>query len=146
MEKANFHKIFRMLKILTERAKTREGKQKVEMEFNEKLKASKGIDGLINKLRVMYRYFMDPEVPIYKKAIIGAILLYFINPMDVIPDIVPVGGFIDDTVLILYGWNLLKGELDKYIDAKRSGVVNEDGEVISDVDYTVDESKSDESR
>lgn|GEM_PF-2272742 len=137
MGKFYFKNIKYILRTLIKKARTEAGQKEIRMNFDEKLKNSKGIDGIIKKLKVMYYYFMDPEVPIYKKAIIGAVLLYFINPADVIPDIVPLSGFIDDTFVVVYGWNLLKNELEQYIETKRSGVVDQDGEVILDVEYTV---------
>lgn len=41
----------------------------------------------------------DPNVPMSKKATIGAALLYFISPLDLIPDFLP-GGYLDDAAVI----------------------------------------------
>jgi uncharacterized membrane protein YkvA (DUF1232 family) len=139
MRRVNMRSIARILRGLMRKARTEAGRKEIRFKFNDKLKSSKGIEGIIDKLKIMYNYFFDPEVSIYKKLIIGAILLYFINPADVMPDLLPGIGFIDDTVAVLYGWNLLKEELENYMDSKRSGVVNEDGKIISDVEYSVDE-------
>ena len=40
-------------------------------------------------------------------------LLYFINPMDVIPDII-VGGFIDDAAVLSWILTKVKGEIEHY--------------------------------
>ncbi|WHH57709.1 DUF1232 domain-containing protein [Petroclostridium sp. X23] len=144
MRVVNLKKLTKILKTLMKKAQTEDGRNEIKLNFSNKLKSSKGIDGIINKLKVMYNYFLDPEVSTYKKLIIGAILLYFINPADLMPDLIPGAGFIDDTVAVLYGWNLLKEELENYVDSKRSGVMDEDGEVISDVDYSVDETDEQE--
>jgi len=41
----------------------------------------------------------DPEVPLAKKATIAAALLYFVSPLDLIPDFLP-GGYLDDAAVI----------------------------------------------
>ncbi len=138
MKNVNVNRIICVLKELMKTASTYKGKKEIKLKFNEKLKSSKGIDGIINKLKVMYSYFLDPQVLSYKKVIIGAVLLYFINPGDVMPDLIPAIGFLDDAVAVLYGWNLLQDELDDYIESKRSIIV--DGEEVTlDVDYSIKE-------
>ncbi|MDK2800240.1 MAG: hypothetical protein PWP27_2580 [Clostridiales bacterium] len=139
MRRINIRNILKILKALTKKAATEAGRTEIRSNFSAKLKSSKGIDGIIDQLKVMYNYFLDPEVSTYKKIIIGGILLYFISPTDAIPDIFPAVGLIDDTIAVLYGWTILKEELENYTDSKRSGVINEDGEVISDVEYSVDD-------
>lgn len=42
----------------------------------------------------------DPNVPLAKKATIGAALLYFLSPFDLIPDFLP-GGYLDDAAVIV---------------------------------------------
>lgn len=141
MKKIDLYRISWVLKRMMKRAATKSGQKEIKMRFNEKLSSSKGIDAIMNKLKLMYQYFLDPEVPPYKKVLIGAILLYFIHPVDVVPDLFPLAGFLDDTVVVLYGWNLLNDELENYINSKKSGIVNHDGEVVYDVKYTVDEER-----
>jgi uncharacterized membrane protein YkvA (DUF1232 family) len=40
-------------------------------------------------------------------------ILYFINPIDLIPDVLP-GGYIDDIAFIAYVVRRIRGDLDKY--------------------------------
>ena len=54
----------------------------------------------------LYRYMKDPLVKWYRKAIVVAGLIYFIVPIDAIPDLTPFFGYLDDlgaiTALLKY--------------------------------------------
>lgn len=49
----------------------------------------------------------DPKVPLQKKATIGAALLYFLSPLDLIPDFLP-GGYLDDAAVIMAAYKGVK--------------------------------------
>lgn len=49
---------------------------------------------------VLYYTLQSPQTPFYVKAIIIGALGYFISPIDVIPDVLPVIGYTDDAVVI----------------------------------------------
>lgn len=48
------------------------------------------------------RLAVDPRVPGQAKVLAGATVLYFMSPIDIIPDIIPVMGQIDDIALALF--------------------------------------------
>lgn len=48
----------------------------------------------------LYKAYRDPRVPWYVKLIILFLLGYFISPIDIIPDFIPVVGYIDDILII----------------------------------------------
>lgn len=48
----------------------------------------------------LYKAYRDPRVPWYVKLIILFLLGYFISPIDLIPDFIPVIGYIDDILII----------------------------------------------
>jgi uncharacterized membrane protein YkvA (DUF1232 family) len=48
----------------------------------------------------LWGYFMDPRAPTSVKAIAGLALLYFIVPLDSIPDITPALGYMDDLAVM----------------------------------------------
>jgi len=54
----------------------------------------------------LYNYMKDPFVKWYRKAIVVAALIYFIVPLDTIPDLTPLFGYLDDlgvlTALLKY--------------------------------------------
>lgn len=45
----------------------------------------------------------DPRVPWYAKAIAAVVVAYALSPIDLIPDVIPVLGLVDDLVLVPLG-------------------------------------------
>jgi len=62
----------------------------------------------------LYRYMKDPLVKWYRKAIVVAALVYFIVPIDTIPDITPLFGYLDDLGVITALLKYLGSELMDY--------------------------------
>jgi len=62
----------------------------------------------------LYRYMKDPFVKWYRKAIVVAALVYFIVPIDTIPDITPLFGYLDDLGVITALLKYLGSELMGY--------------------------------
>ncbi|MBA4541744.1 MULTISPECIES: YkvA family protein [Thermoactinomyces] len=107
-------KIVQTLKKLKQRSLTDEGERTVLDQFNQKVERAGGIEALIEKLKVMYQYFRDPHVSKTKKGLVGAALLYFILPTDVVADWIPVAGYLDDMTAALLVWRLLSKELELF--------------------------------
>src|SRR5688500_3923625 len=51
----------------------------------------------------LYAAMRDPRTPWYAKLLIVAIVAYALSPIDLIPDFVPVLGFLDDILLLPLG-------------------------------------------
>ncbi len=51
----------------------------------------------------LYLAARDPRTPWYVKLLIAGIVAYALSPIDLIPDFLPVIGFLDDLVLIPIG-------------------------------------------
>src|SRR6516164_3648794 len=49
----------------------------------------------------------DPRVPWYAKALGALIVAYALSPIDLIPDFIPVVGYLDDLVLVPLGLMLM---------------------------------------
>ncbi len=64
----------------------------------------------------LFRYLRDPLVSWYRKAIVAAGLIYFICPIDAIPDITPLIGYLDDLGVITALLKFLGHELVPYYD------------------------------
>jgi uncharacterized membrane protein YkvA (DUF1232 family) len=49
---------------------------------------------------VLYFAVRDPRTPLIAKVIAAAVVAYALSPIDLIPDFIPVIGYLDDLVLI----------------------------------------------
>lgn len=59
-----------------------------------------------NELATLWRAFMAPETPWHLKALMLLVPAYLLSPIDLIPDLVPILGFLDDFVVVpmLVSW------------------------------------------
>ena len=65
----------------------------------------------------LFNYMRDPYVSWYRKSIVAAALVYFISPVDTIPDIAPLVGYLDDLGVITALLKFLGHELIPYYDS-----------------------------
>ncbi|ABK61060.1 DUF1232 domain-containing protein [Clostridium novyi] len=80
--------------------KTDEGKDVLYKNFNNKIeKIDKG-GVFVEKLKDMYKQFCSKDIPIKELLLIGSGLLYFVTPIDIIPDFIFPIGFLDDIIAI----------------------------------------------
>ena len=63
----------------------------------------------------VYLASRDPRVPWYVKALAIAVAAYALSPIDLIPDFIPIVGYLDDLVIVPFGvWlvvSLIPGEI-----------------------------------
>lgn len=69
-------------------------------------------------IMALYSYMKDPLVSWHRKAIVVMGLVYFISPIDAIPDIAPLIGYLDDLGVITALIKFLGSELVPYYDAR----------------------------
>ena len=60
------------------------------------------------------------EVPFNVVAAIGGALLYVLSPLDLIPDFIPIVGYLDDAAVIAFCLNLIEKDLISYKVWKRN--------------------------
>lgn len=65
--------------------------------------------------RLMWRALRHPQAPAWLKAGAAGLVLYLFMPLDLIPDVVPVLGVMDDLVLIPLAMNWLLKRLPQHI-------------------------------
>lgn len=54
--------------------------------------------------------------------IILAAIIYFVNPIDLIPDVVPLLGLSDDMGVLVWVYDTMRGEVDKFLAWEKSQV------------------------
>jgi uncharacterized membrane protein YkvA (DUF1232 family) len=65
-------------------------------------------DKLRLEIYAMYLAYKDPRTPWYVKLIAAVIVAYALSPIDLIPDFIPVLGYLDDVILIPLGLILVR--------------------------------------
>lgn len=58
---------------------------------------------LKTEIKALYLVYKRPDVPRYKKLFVILIVGYALSPIDLIPDFIPILGYLDDLVLIPLG-------------------------------------------
>ena len=62
-----------------------------------------GARRLKREIRAIYLAYRDPRVPWYARLFAGLVVAYAFSPIDLIPDPIPVIGYLDDLVLVPLG-------------------------------------------
>ena len=96
-------------------------KDRIEMVWDKVKKFAK-VAGreVIEKSLWLYYAAQRPETPAWAKAVIYGSLAYFICPVDAIPDVIPVAGFIDDLGALAAALATVAVYIDEGVKAKVS--------------------------
>jgi uncharacterized membrane protein YkvA (DUF1232 family) len=74
------------------------------------------------RLRRVIALLRDPRTPTLPRAAVILAILYFLSPIDLVPDFaIPVAGYLDDLVLIWMTFRWLLGSGEKAARAGASG-------------------------
>jgi uncharacterized membrane protein YkvA (DUF1232 family) len=86
---------------------------------------------LWQQMRLVYRLVRDPAVPVYLKLLPFLSLAYFFFPADLIPDIIPVLGHVDDlAIMVAFSKIFIELSPQDVVSEHLSQIRNEDGTVI----------------
>ena len=58
---------------------------------------------LRNSIYMLYLASRDPRVPLYVKILMLLIIAYALSPIDIIPDVIPIAGYLDDLIILPLG-------------------------------------------
>lgn len=117
---------------------TKEDARRVNEALDEKIRKVRAfpgfLGGLLDNVRVLRALLRDKSFKIdwTHKAQIIACLLYFISPIDLIPDVIIGVGFIDDAFVVGYGMKVLGdivADYKKFRAARGSGSRADNGVV-----------------
>lgn len=62
---------------------------------------------LKNEIIAMYFVMKHPKTPLYLRILVAIVVGYALSPIDLIPDFVPIFGYIDDMILLPLGIALI---------------------------------------
>lgn len=104
---------------------------------NDKMEQVKSMKKLLN-LRYFFSYLSDPRVPFIKKIWIYFVLIYFLSPIDLIPEPFLGFGLIDDAFILFFSLIKILNDLDEYAKSKNGGnfQANPEDKAI-DIEYKV---------
>ena len=88
------------LTLYKEFAQTKKGKETIIKKFGDKLQKVGSIGPFIDHLKDMFLKFSVKKGTACELAIMGAALMYFISPVDVIPDFIFPIGYLDDAIVV----------------------------------------------
>jgi uncharacterized membrane protein YkvA (DUF1232 family) len=81
---------------------------------------------LPNMLKLIGRLLKDPRVPRRSKIALGMASAYVVSPIDLIPEVIPIVGWLDDLLIIAYA-------LNRFIERAGPEIVEEHWEGEGDV-------------
>lgn len=102
-------------------------KEFTEPKFWDKLKSAASSAGktVVKNALILYYLMLDPNVPFQYKAMIMGALGYFILPVDLVPDFIPVAGYADDAAVLVALIKLLHDNITPEIKAKAQAKADE---------------------
>lgn len=87
---------------------------KNESEVHKKIKGSP-LEKVAKYIEAMYKLLKDPTAEWKSKIVALASLIYVLNPVDIIPDIVPALGLADDAAAVMIAVGFLGKAIEKYM-------------------------------
>lgn len=80
-----------------------------------KFETAKDKFAVLGRLVKAYALGQYRGIPWKTVLLIIAAIIYFISPIDLLPDLLPITGFTDDFGVLLWVYNSVSGEIDKFI-------------------------------
>lgn len=95
-----------------------------EAEIRKKFESKGPLGRFLGHLKLLFGIVNDywngsyRQVPWYTIAAIIAALLYVLSPVDIIPDFIPIIGYVDDALVVAVCIKCVQADLDAYNDWK----------------------------
>ncbi|GIM46519.1 transcriptional regulator [Collibacillus ludicampi] len=97
--KVDYHLLFQILRGLYQYCLNHDLNKLIEKEFRTKLTQIKAHGRFIEQLQTMYQWLQSTKLTKQAHAWIMATLLYFVTPIDLIPDFFIPYGYVDDAIV-----------------------------------------------
>jgi uncharacterized membrane protein YkvA (DUF1232 family) len=79
-----------------------------------------------NLVKLLFRLLWDPQVPLKARLAIGIVAAYIASPIDLVPDVIPVLGSMDELLVVAFAVDyLLQATSDEVVEGHWDG--SEDG-------------------
>jgi uncharacterized membrane protein YkvA (DUF1232 family) len=94
-------------------------------EIEQKFNTNGPLGRFISDIKLLFAIISDyingkyREIPWWSIVSIAAALLYVLNPIDLIPDFIPMVGYIDDAAVVAICLSMVEQDLHKYRDWKK---------------------------
>ncbi len=92
--------------------------------IEEKIIKNKTLKSLYEDVKLFISIIKDyykgtyKDIPYWSIAAIGFSLLYFLSPIDFVPDFIPMVGYVDDALILATCYKMIKKDLIKYKEWK----------------------------
>ena len=82
---------------------------------------SEALDGLQSLSRLIKAWMQGKYTTVPWRTVVLSIaaILYFVNPLDVIPDLLPAFGFLDDAGVLAFVLQSIRKDIDRFLDWER---------------------------
>ncbi len=107
-------------------------KEKLIRKLTAALSDGKMVKETLYEVAAMFAMLKDPNVPALVKAKVAGALLYLLNPLDLLPDLLAIG-LVDDIALLGITWNHVKSHItDEHRAKAKKFVLN----ILGDLNLT----------
>lgn len=97
----------------------------IDEKIPRKLSSVKKKISFIEDIIALYNYLKDDSVKWYRKLIVVSALIYFISPIDTIPDLAPLVGYLDDLGVIMAAIKYIGSEIKPYYRASSEEIADQ---------------------
>lgn len=80
---------------------------------------------VLGRLIKAYALGQYREIPWKTILLIVAAVIYFVNPLDLVPDLIPLTGLTDDFAVLLWVYNAVSNEIDKFLRWEKNRVTQQ---------------------
>lgn len=89
--------------------------EKIKRNFGSWTSCVKNME-LLSKAKQLYEFFLSPQITGLQKTLVAGALLYILTPLDLVPDFIPVIGWLDDLGVAVFALNYILSQMQGLAD------------------------------